>query len=236
MKHGRAVLRFTFDLGLFLAATGPLTRFALLAAQNPDASVAESAAAGVRLANAIVDNAVWDTVAGGPCPEGDAVCLQTHRDALVSKIAPARAYLTAGFASHDSTVWLMTASVALSGGKRLAQAGAYPEAFEWLDQLLTELARDSSGHFIAQKQQIRPEASLWFGITDALSLQGPYKRLAESRSCVEVKTLRDLIRDRIRRGVEALGAGRSVAPGVTDQMGNILRQYSSHIDKVGIVC
>lgn len=199
------------------------------AVQQTDSSITDTAAA-VRLAKTMVDNAVWDTT--GECPrDRDTVCL-IRRDAFVSQIAPARAYLSAGFASHDSTVWLMTTSVALSGGTKLAKAGAYPQGFEWLDQLLTELARDSSRHSISQNQQVREQASFWFGVTDALSLQEPFRRLAASRSCNEVKTLNHQIAERIARGLEALDVGQSVAAGVAGQMRSILIQYKSNLPKV----
>ena len=197
--------------------------------QQTDSSIADTVAA-IRLAKTIVDNAVWDTT--GECPrDRDTVCL-TRRDAFISKIAPARAYLSAGFASHDSIVWLMTTSVALSGGTKLAKAGAYPQAFEWLDQLLTELASESSHHSISQNQQVREQASFWFGVTDELSLQEPYRRLVASRSCNEVKTLNHQIADRIARGLEALNVGQGVAAGVTGQMRSILIQYKSNLPRV----
>ena len=185
-------------------------------------------AAGMRQARAMVDSAEWDTASASPCArQRDTVCLRKLRDVFVPRVAGARAYLSAGFASHDSTIWLMTALVAESGGTKLAKAGAYDQAYEWFDQLLTELARDSSGYQISLKQQIRVQASFWFGFADALTLQGPYRQMVESRSC----TTTEIVKHRIQRGLDALEVGASVAPTVAGQMRSILLQYSSHMPK-----
>lgn len=186
-------------------------------------------AAGIRQARAIVDSAVWDTASANLCTrERDTVCLRRLRNVFVPRIAGARAYLSAGFASQDSTIWLMTALVAESGGTKLAKAGAYDQAYEWLDQLLTELARDSSGYQLSVKQQIRVQASFWFGVADALTLQGPYRQMVQSKNCITM----ELVKRRIQRGLDALEIGASVAPAVASQIRNILLQYSSNIPKV----
>ena len=230
MKYVGLALWLRVDLGILLAAAATLTPSrSLFATQNPDSIVGDSAAIGIRLAKAIVDSAVWDTASSGPCQrDRDTVCLRRLREAFVPRIAEARAYLSAGFASHDSTVWLATASVALSGGAKLAKAGAYDQADVWLDQLLTELAHDTSGYMILQKHQIRAQASFWFGVTTALSLGPAYTQMVKDKSCVEEKA----VKDRVARGLEALDVGQTVAPGVTGQIRNILLQYSSNIVKV----
>lgn len=231
MKNSRPVRWFRLDLAILLAAAGALTPAALVAAQNPDSSTADSVAAGVRLAKAMVDSAVWDTASAGPCQRAkDTLCLRKLRDALVPKIAGARTYLAAGYASHDSTVWLMTVSVAEAGGEKLAQAGAYDQAYEWLDQLLTGIAHDSSG-YLASQEQLKRRASFWYGFADALSLQEPYRRLVRSKSC-EAKTLRDQIQHRIQRGMEALDYAGSSGGEAGAQIRNILGQYLSNIDRV----
>lgn len=199
-------------------------------AQSHEAAASNDSvtAAGVRQAKAIIDNAVWDTASAQTCQrQKDTVCLRRLRDPLASTIAHARSYLTAGFASHDSTVWLLTAAVALAGGSKLAQAGAYDEAYEWLDQLMIALARDSSDAMSAQEHQIRVQASFWFALADAVTLAKPYKEMIESRSCIP----KNLVRDRIRRGLEALDVGDSVAP-TASQIRGILLKYLSNIDRV----
>ena len=193
------------------------------------ASDDSTVAADIRRARAIVDSAVWDTASATPCTrQRDTVCLRKLRDVFVPRIASARVYLAAGFASHDSTVWLMTALVAESGGTKLAKAGAYDQAYEWLDQLMIELARESSTYLISQTQQIRVQASFWFGVADAVTLQVPYRQMVESKSCI----IKDLVKRRIQRGLDALEVGASVAPAVASQMRNILLQYSSNMPKV----
>ena len=240
MKYTGLALWLKTDLGILLAAAATLTPSTLLfAAQNPDSTFADSAAAGVRLAKTIVDTAVWDTASAGPCQrQKDTVCLRNLRDAFVPKIASARAYLDAGLASQDSTIWLAAAQVALSGGSKLAHAGAYDRAAAWLDELVTDLVHDSSGRLSFDTQQIRVQASFWFGVSTALSLGPIYAQLVKARSCTEQKALNDRLKDRIARAMEALNVGESVAPQVAGQMRSILLQYLSALnrDEPGINC
>jgi tetratricopeptide (TPR) repeat protein len=193
-------------------------------AQNPN-----DVQTSLLIAKTIVDNAVWDTAKAGPCQRNkDTVCLRVMRDAFVPKVDPARPYLSVGYASPDSGLRLTTAVVGLSGGSKLAQAGAYDAAFTWLDQLLTQLAPHSSTDTTGAKQQIRIQASFWFGLSTALSLGPFYGQMVKEKSCDQAKS----VNDRIARGVQAIDLGGRVAPTVAAQMRGILMQYQVNMPKV----
>jgi tetratricopeptide (TPR) repeat protein len=181
------------------------------------------------IAKTIVDAAVWDTTVAGPLiRRNDTTSLRPLKTAFVAKIDPARQYLAAGFASPDSAIRLTTAVISLGGGSKLAQAQAYDAAYPWLDQLLTQLAPRSSADTTGGRQQIRVQASFWFGLTSALTLGAPYKSMIDAKSCDQAKN----VNDRINRSLQALDLGGRVAPGVAIQMRSILMQYGNQMPKV----
>ena len=186
-------------------------------------------ATGILIAKTIVDAAVWDTAISGPCQRrNDTTCLGRLRAAFVAKVDPARQYLAAGYASPDSGLRLATAVVGLTGGSKLAQAGAYAPAYTWLDQLLTSLTPGSAADTGGARQAIRRQGSFWFGIASTLTLGGPYGIMVKSKSCDQAKT----INDRIQRALQALDLGGTIAPSVAIQMRNILMQYATQMPKV----
>jgi len=181
------------------------------------------------IAKAIVDHAVWDTVAAGACQRrNDTLCLRRMRTPFAATIEAARPHLVPGYASPDSALRLTTAVVGLSGGSKLAQAGAYDAAYPWLDQLLTQLAPRSVADTTGPRHQIRAQGSFWFGLSSALSLGGPYQVMVKEKNCDQAKTLND----RIQRSLQAIDLGGRVAPAVAIQMRNILMQYAAQMPKV----
>jgi tetratricopeptide (TPR) repeat protein len=186
-------------------------------------------ATSVLIAKTIVDAAVWDTAASGPCQRrNDTTCLARLRAPFIAKVDPARQYLSAGYASPDSGLRLATAVVGLSGGSKLAQAGAYGPAYTWLDQLLTSLTPRSAADTGGARQAIRRQGSFWFGIASTLTLGAPYGIMVKSKSCDQAKD----INDRIQRALQALDLGGTIAPSVAIQMRNILMQYANQMPKV----
>lgn len=184
---------------------------------------------GILIAKTMVDAAVWDTAAAGPCQRrNDTTCLRQLREPFIAKIDPARQYLAAGYAAADSGLRLATAVVGLSGGSKLAQAGAYDPAYTWLDQLLTALAPRSAADTVGPRFAIRRQGSFWFGIASTLSLGTPYGIMVKSKSCEQAKG----VNDRIQRALLALDLGGPIAPSVAIQMRNILMQYGNQMPKV----
>lgn len=180
------------------------------------------------VAKTMVDGAVWDTTKSGPCQRAkpqDTECLRRLREPFAAKINPARSLLGAGYAASDSGLKLTTYVVALTAGSKLAQAGAYDDAYVWFDQLLNEMGPSGGA---GPKEQIRAQASFWFGISSAVTLQEPYKHMVDRKSCDEAKT----INDRINRGIAAIDFGGRVAPSVAAQMRGIFNQYATNMPKV----
>jgi tetratricopeptide (TPR) repeat protein len=183
----------------------------------------------VLIAKTIVDAAVWDTAPAGACQRrNDTTCLRQLRTPFIAKIDPARQYLAPGYASPDSGLRLAAAVVGLSGGSKLAQAGAYDPAYTWLDQLLTVLNTRSAADTAGPRHAIRRQASFWFGLSSALSLGTPYQAMVKAKSCDQAR----VINDRIQRTLQALDLGGSIAPSVAIQMRNILMQYSNQMPRV----
>jgi len=71
-------------------------------------------------------------------------------------------------------------------------------------------------------------ASFWYGLSSVLTLQGPYKRMIDSKNCEEAK----LINERLVRTRGALELGRRIHPPTVDQMLRFLGQYESNMPKV----
>jgi tetratricopeptide (TPR) repeat protein len=181
------------------------------------------------IAKTIVDAAVWDTAAAGPCTRtNDTTCLKRLRAPFVAKVEPARQYLAAGFVSPDTAIRLTTDVIALGGGSKLAQAGAYDAAYPWLDQLLTQIAPRSPADTTGPRQAIRLQASFWYGLSSALSLGPTYQTMVKDKNCDLAKS----INDRLQRSVQAIDFGGRVAPSVAIQMRSILMQYSNQMPKV----
>ena len=176
------------------------------------------------VAKTIIDNVVWDTAAARRAGK-DTVALRRLREPFVAKINPARPLLGPGYAASDSGLKLTAYVVGLTGGSKLAQAAAYDDAYVWLDQLLNEMGPSGGA---GPKEQIRAQASFWFGISSAVTLQGPYKRMLDHKNCEEAKT----INDRINRGIAAIDFGGRVAPSVAAQMRGVFNQYAANMPKV----
>ena len=180
------------------------------------------------VAKTIVDNAVWDTAKAGACNRAkDTVCLRNLRIPFLAKLDPARQYLKAGFAASDSALRLTAYVVALTGGSKVAQAQAYDDSYLWFDELLTQMGPPVPGAS-GPKDQIRIQASFWFGLSSAITLQVPYKQMIDRKSCEEAKT----INDRINRSIQAIDLGGRVSPSTAAQMRNILNQYAANMPKV----
>jgi len=102
----------------------------------------------------------------------------------------------------------------LGAGSKIAQAGAYDRAYPWLDQLLQVLTPRTPADTVGPRQQIRVQASFWFGVSSVASLAGPYSAMVKSKNCEEAKA----INDRIERSKEALITGARVAPAFVNTM------------------
>jgi tetratricopeptide (TPR) repeat protein len=157
------------------------------------------------IAKAIVDGTVYDT-AHAP-PKTDTVALRKYRNAFADKLDSARAYVAKALSSPDTTLRTSAALILLNGGSKIAQqAQAYDRAYPWLEQALQLVAPVTPADTVGPRQQIRVQASFWFGIASVASLSGPYSEMIKSKSCDQAKA----INDRIVRTKEALILGARV--------------------------
>jgi len=178
-------------------------------------------------AKAIVDQATYDTVAAGRL-KSDTARLRAFRAAFAGELDSAHTYLVRARASADSSERLTAAVVLLTGGSKLAQAGAYDPAYVWLDEALRGVLLRSKADTIGPRQQVRVQASFWFGIASVASLQEPYKKMVASKSCTDAKE----INDRLVRTREALVLGSRVSPSFANTMLQNLAKFEAVMPQV----
>ncbi len=179
----------------------------------------------LQIAKATVDAAVWDTAAANRF-KGDTAALNRLRTAFAQKVDSAKPWLRLGLASSDSTQRLAATVLVLTGGSKLAQAGAYPAAYTWLDSLLTIIAFTprTPADTLGPKHQVRINASFWYGLSSVLTLNGPYQAMTKAKGasrCPEAHA----VFDRLARTKTALQLGRRVHPPTADQMLGFVAQY-----------
>ncbi|HEU5260914.1 MAG TPA: tetratricopeptide repeat protein [Gemmatimonadales bacterium] len=165
------------------------------------------------IAKAIVDGAAYDTTQASKL-KADTAALRRFRNAFADKLDTARAYVTKALASPDPNVRLSAAVILLTGGSKLAQAGAYERAYPWLEQTLQLVTPATPSDTVGPRQQIRVQASFWYGISSVASLSAPYSEMIKSKSCAEAKA----INERIARTKEALILGARVHPPTANTM------------------
>jgi tetratricopeptide (TPR) repeat protein len=175
----------------------------------------------LQIAKTLIDRAVWDTTG-----QRDTVAVKPRRAVFVARVDSAKVFLRPGLASSDSTQRLAAAVITLTGGSKLAQAGAYDAAYTWLDTLLQIIAPKSAADTLGPKQQVRINASFWYGLSSVLTLAKPYKEMTEVKGSNAAKcTAARVVFDRLERTKAALLLGRRVHPPTADQMLGFVSQY-----------
>ena len=161
--------------------------------------------ASLLVARGIVEGSTWDTAQANKL-KSDTAALHALRNAFADRIDSAKAYLASALSSPDSTDRLSASVFMLTAGSKLAQAGAYDRAYPWLDQLLQLVALRTPADTVGPRQQIRLQASFWYGVSSVASLTGPYTAMVKSKSCTEAKAFDD----RLVRTKDALIFGARV--------------------------
>ena len=177
----------------------------------------------LQIAKAIIDRAVWDTAAANRL-KTDTAALARVRSQFAARVDSARPYLRPGLASSDSTQRLAAAVITLTGGSKLAQAGAYDRAYVWLDTLLQVLTPRLPTDTLGPRYQVRINGSFWYGLSSVLTLNKSYQEMTKAKGpnrCDEART----VFDRLTRTKAALMLGRRVHPPTADQMLGFVRQY-----------
>jgi tetratricopeptide (TPR) repeat protein len=170
------------------------------------------------VAKAIVEGTVYDT-AHAP-PKTDTLALHAYRNAFADRLDSAKVYLNRALASGDSTVRLNASVLLLTAGSKIAQAQAYDRAYPWLEQLLQVVAPRTPGDTVGPRQQIRVQASFWYGVSSVGPLFAQYSVMVKSKNCGEAKAVNDWI----ERTKEALIVGTRVhPPTVTAMLQNLVK-------------
>ena len=174
----------------------------------------------LQLAKATVDAAVWDTT------KTDPATTDRRRAAFAQKVDSAKPWLRPGIASSDSTQRLAASVIMLTGGSKLAQAGAYQAAYTWLDSLLTVIGFTprTAADTLGPKHQVRINGSFWYGLSSVLTLNGPYQAMTKAKGASRCPEARAVF-DRLARTKAALQLGRRVHPPTADQMLGFVAQY-----------
>jgi len=181
-------------------------------------------ATSLQVAKTIIDAAVWDTAVVNRIPKSDTAALNHLRARFVQKIDSGKPYLRPGLTASDSMQRLAADVIMLTAGSKIAQAGAYPAAYGWLDSLLTLVAPRNGADTLGPKQQIRINTSFWYGISSVLTLSGPYGEVQHAKGAARCPTARSFF-DRLGRTKSALQLGRRVSPAFADQMLGYVAQY-----------
>ena len=178
------------------------------------------------IAKLLIDRAVWDTAAFNRIPKSDTAAQRRAREPFALKVDSARPYLRPGLNSADSTQKLAASVIMLTGGSKLAQAGAYGSAYPWLDTLLTVLTPRTNADTLGPKHQVRVNASFWYGLSSVLTLNAPYQEMTKVKGAARCPAARAVF-DRLTRTKAALNLGRRVHPPTADQMLGFVRQYEA---------
>lgn len=177
----------------------------------------------LQIAKIMIDGAVWDTAAANRL-KGDTAVLNKLRTAFGAKVDSARPYLRPGLVSSDTTQRLAASVIMLTGGSKLAQAGAYDRSYIWLDSLLHVIAPRGAADTLGPRQQVRINASFWYGLSSVLTLNGPYQEMTKAKGAARCPQARAVF-DRLTRSKAALQLGRRVHPPTADQMLGFVAQY-----------
>ncbi|HEX4574825.1 MAG TPA: tetratricopeptide repeat protein [Gemmatimonadales bacterium] len=179
------------------------------------------------IAKGIVDAAVYDTAQANRL-KPDTGALRQFRNAYADRLDSAKVYLERALASPDSGQRLTADVISLTAGSKLAQAGAYDRAYPWLDHLLQRVAPRTPADTVGPRQQIRMQASFWYGLASLQTLGPAYHAMAQSKSCEQAKQ----VYERIERSKAAMELGERVQKAFMAQLEKGIAQYEDAMKKV----
>jgi hypothetical protein len=166
-------------------------------------------------AKAIVDGASYDSTRARQLQlSGDSATLTVLRAAYANRLDSARTYLAMALASPDTALRTSAAAILLQGGAQLGRANIWDHAYPWLDETLQLVVPRAPSDTTGPRQQIRIQASFWYGLSSVQTLKDQYRAIVNSRNCNDVLAMND----RIARTKEALMLGMRVHPPTVNQM------------------
>ncbi len=192
----------------------------------PSASELSSA---LLTAKAIVDGASYDSTRARQLQlSGDSATLAVLRAAYANRLDSARTYLAMALASPDTALRTRAAAILLQGGAKLGRANSWDHAYPWLDETLQLVVPRTPSDTTGPRQQIRIQASYWYGLSSVLTLKDQYRAMVNSRNCSDVLA----VNDRIARTKEALMLGMRVDPPTVNQMLQNLAKFEQQVPTV----
>ncbi len=118
--------------------------------------------------------------------------------------------------------------ILLTGGSKIAQAQAYDRARPWLEQTLQLMAPRTPADTVGPRQQIRVQASFWYGVSLFQMLPPAYQAMVKSKSCNDAKD----VHERIARTKDALLTGARVSPSFVNTLLTNLAKFEEQMPKV----
>jgi Tfp pilus assembly protein PilF len=235
-----AMRKFPGNLSFVRARAGALemagkTDSALVYYRRALAADPSDVSTSLQVAKTMIDRAVWDTAAINRIPRADTAAQRRLREPFALKVDSARPYLRPGLSSSDSTQRLAAAVIMLTGGSKLAQAGAYDAAYVWLDTLLQVVAPKNAADTTGPRFQVRLNGSFWFGLSSTLTFGKEYGRVAKLKPgdrpprCQQYRELED----RLDRTKAAMTLGARVHPPTAQQMLGFIGQYEKALPQMG---
>ncbi len=183
--------------------------------------------ASLLVAKAIVDGAMYDTAQAGKL-KADTAALHAYRNAFADKLDTARNYVAKAVSSPDTALRLNAAVILLTGGSKIGQAQAYDRARPWLEQTLQLVAPRAPADTVGPRQQIRVQASFWYGVSLFQMLPPAYQAMVKSKSCNDAKD----VNERIARTKDALLTGARVSPSFVNTLLTNLAKFEEQMPKV----
>ena len=177
------------------------------------------------VAATILNHTNYDTL---HAPKGDTAALRAYQNAFADKIDASKPFIQPALAGADTTLRINAAALMLTAGSAIARAGAYARAYPWLDQLLTVVQPATPGDTLGPKQQIRVQASFWYGLSSTLTMGDVYTPMTKDKSCDEAKA----VNERLNRTRDALFAGARIAPDIVTKMLGFVGQYAKAMPQV----
>ena len=174
---------------------------------------------------AIVDVAVWDTVAARRLQDAkDTVGLRRLREPFAAQVDAAKPYLAPGLTSSDSSIRLFTINVAYTAGTKLAQAGALDRVYNWLEVPFQQLENDTAaGH-----QPLRSTIGYLYGLASTYTMGPLLTDIQKSKKCDKAPA----VYQRIQRSKSALNLGARVAPAQVRQPLSMIAQFENFMTQV----
>jgi len=159
---------------------------------------------------------------------GDSATLAVLRAAYANRLDSARTYLAMALASPDTALRTSAAAILLQGGAKLGRANIWDHAYPWLDETLQLVVPRAPSDTTGPRQQIRIQASYWYGLSSVLTLKDQYRAMVNSRNCSDVLA----VNDRIARTKEALMLGMRVHPPTVNQVLQNLAKFEQQMPTV----